>query len=133
MPFALLIVGIVLVVSAVRGTTDNLTTLVKGDFTGQDNFIYWFVSILIIGALGYIDALKGLSRMFLALVIVVLFLRNGGFFQQAQSALGGSSSDLGNLGSLGNLSGDGSTPLVPNPIGPVIGGIEQPIAPARPM
>jgi hypothetical protein len=80
MPFALLIVGIVLVTAGVRDTTGDLTKLVKGDFQGQDNFAYWLVSILIIGSLGYIEEFRPLSRMFLVLVIVVLFLTNGGVF-----------------------------------------------------
>ena len=88
MPFALLIVGTLLLVSGVRGTSGQLATLVKQDFTGSGNFIYWIVAILILGAIGYSDELKPLSRIFTVLVIVVLFLSNGGFFQQFTSALG---------------------------------------------
>lgn len=87
MPFALLIVGIVLLVSAVRGTQGDLFTLVKGDFSGSNNYLYWVVSILIIGAVGYIDTLRPISRMFLVLVVVVLFLSHGGVFQQLNSQL----------------------------------------------
>lgn len=94
MPFALVIIGVVLLIAAVRGTTGDsgsqkgLFTLVKGDFSGPNNFIYWFVAILIIGMIGYIPDLKKLSVAFLTLVIVVLFLSRGGFFQQFTSALG---------------------------------------------
>jgi hypothetical protein len=80
MPFALLIAGIVLTVSGVRGTTGELTQLVKGDFQGDKNFAYWMVSILAIGAIGYIEDFRPLSRMFLVLVVVVLFLSNRGVF-----------------------------------------------------
>jgi hypothetical protein len=80
MPFAFLIAGIVLAVSGVRGTTGDLTQLVKGDFQGKNNFAYWLASILVIGAIGYIEEFKPLSRMFLVLVVVVLFLSNRGFF-----------------------------------------------------
>lgn len=85
MPFALIIVGIVLLVAAVRDTIGGdrgLFTLLKNDFTGQNNFSYWLVSILIIGAVGYIPTLRPISRMFLALVIVVLFISQGGFFSK---------------------------------------------------
>lgn len=88
MPFALLIIGVLLVVSGLRGTSSQLVTLVKADFTGQDNFVYWMTAMLILGALGYIDELKPLSRIFTILVVVVLFLSNGGFFQQFTAALG---------------------------------------------
>lgn len=81
MPYALIIAGLVLLVSGVRGTQGQLFSLLKGDITGPHNFEYWIISILVIGALGYIPDLKTLSRAFLVLVIVVLVLSNGGFFQ----------------------------------------------------
>jgi len=97
MPFALLIVGIVMVIASVRDTVqskpgqEGLADLVKGDFTGQNNFVFWMVSILVIGALGYIPSMRGLSNVFLALVIVVLFLNKGsgvtGVFSQFNAAL----------------------------------------------
>lgn len=89
MAFALLIVGAFLLVAAVKGTQGDLAKLFKNDFTGQNNFIYWMTAIFIIGAIGYIPKLKGLSTMFLGLVVVVLFLKKGdpsgiggGFFSQ---------------------------------------------------
>lgn len=89
MAFALLIVGFVLLASAVKNTQGDLYTLISGDFTGSSNFIYWVISILLIGAIGYIPKLKGLSDAFLGLVILVLFLSRGdptkatgGFFQK---------------------------------------------------
>lgn len=95
MPFALLLVGLVLLISGVKNTQDTLFTTVHNDFVGQDNFIYWFVAIIIIGAVGYIPKLKPISTAFLALVIVVLFLKKGsasgfggGLFAQLNSALG---------------------------------------------
>jgi hypothetical protein len=94
MPFALVTVGIVLMVASMRNTQDQLFTLVKGDFTGPNNFVYWFVSILLIGAIGYIPKAKPFSVAMLALVIIVLVLArgnpsgaSGGFFQQFTQAL----------------------------------------------
>lgn len=92
MPFAFIIVGVVLLVSGVRGTSNDLLTLVKGDITGPNNFAYWFLSILLIGALGYVEDLRGFSRAFLVLVIVVLVInedKNGtaGFFTQFESSI----------------------------------------------
>ena len=74
-------------VSAVRGTNTDLVALIKGDFTGKGNFLYWVISILIIGAVGYIPDLKPVSRAFLVLVIVVLFLHNRGVFAQFTQAV----------------------------------------------
>lgn len=82
MPFAFLIIGAVLITSGVRNTYSDLFKLVKGDFSGPNNFTYWMVAILILGSLGYVDELKGFSRAFLALVLVVLILSNRGFFSK---------------------------------------------------
>lgn len=130
MPFALLIVGIILLVSAVRNTQGDLYTLVKGDFSGPNNYLYWVVSILIIGAVGYIDTLRPISRMFLVLVIVVLFLSHGGVFQQLNSQLFSPSTSVASVGA----SSDGLTlQQWLNSLTPSTGfGVEQPIAPARP-
>jgi NADH:ubiquinone oxidoreductase subunit 6 (subunit J) len=93
MAIVLLIIGAVMVTAAVRntvttsGSQEGLTDLLEGDFAGQNNFIFWVVSILIIGGAGYIPGLKNLSNAFLVLVIVVLFLSKGGFFQQFENAL----------------------------------------------
>ena len=88
MPFVLLVAGVVLVVAAVRNTQQELFYLMARDFTGQHNFIYWFLSILIIGAVGYIPKMKPISDGFLILVILVLFLKKGtGFFDMFQKQI----------------------------------------------
>jgi hypothetical protein len=123
MPFALLIIGIVLLVSAARNTQDDLFTLVKGDFTGQANFIFWVVSLLIIGAIGYIPKLKPISTGFLVLVLLVLFLSkgnpnnaaSGGFFQKFTAALQGTQN--------ASNSGGGSAATQP------VNAVSQPIQP----
>lgn len=96
MPFALLLIGVLLVTAGVRNTQGQLFTLVKGDFTGPGNYIFWMISILVIGAVGYIPKLKPISTGFLVLVVLVLFLKKGdpkgfggGFFDQFTKALGG--------------------------------------------
>lgn len=87
MPFALIFFGIILTLVGYRGTQDQFFTLLKGDFTGSGNFVYWIISIIIIGAIGYIPRAKPFSDGFLALVIIVLFLSNKGFFPQFQSQI----------------------------------------------
>lgn len=94
MAFALLIIGIFLLVSAVKGTQGDLFNLIQVDFQGQGNFVYWFVAILAIGALGYIPKLKPISVGLLTLVIAVLVLKKGdptgiggGLFSQLSAGL----------------------------------------------
>lgn len=86
MPFVLGIIGVVLLITGVRGTVvntnPNLVDLVKADLTGTPNYIEWAFAILLIGSLGYIDALKGLSRAFMTLIIIVLIIDNKGFFAE---------------------------------------------------
>lgn len=85
MPFILILAGTVLLIAAVRGPSCGqipchqlLFYLIAKDFTGPNNFIFWLVSILIIGALGYIPRLKPLSDGFLLLVLIGLLVRKNG-------------------------------------------------------
>jgi hypothetical protein len=122
MPFVLILVGVVMVVAGVRNTFSQLTSLLAGDFTGQDNFLYWFLSIMIVGSIGYIPKLKPFSNIMLLLLLVVLFLHKGGFFAQFQQALSttaqpsqsgqaqqGSSGTQGLQSSIGSLIGSVGT------------------------
>jgi hypothetical protein len=67
--------GLVLVLTGVKGDPEKLWELLKGDFAGPNNFVYWFLSIAVLGSLGYIKGLENLSRMFMVLVLVALLLR----------------------------------------------------------
>jgi len=88
MPFVLIILGVVFLTVAVRNTQDELFRLVKGDFTGPNNYAYWVLAILIIGAVGYIPRLKPISTAFLILVVLVLILKKGtGFFDSFNQQL----------------------------------------------
>lgn len=92
MPFIFAIVGIVFVTAGVRGTSQDLMALLSCDLRGSNNFIYWIISIAVIGSLGYVDALRDFSRALLALVIIVLILAenkqgSGGFFVEFESAI----------------------------------------------
>lgn len=82
MPFVLILFGAIFVIVGFRGTQSDFFSLLAGDFTGAGNFIYWIISIMVIGAIGYIPKLKGLSDAFLVLVLLVLFISNKGFFAQ---------------------------------------------------
>lgn len=92
MPILFIGSGLILIVTALKGDPSQLWKLIQGDFTGQNNYVYWMLSILVLGALGYIQQLKQLSRLFLALVIVVLLLDNKGFFAQLQAFVNSSTS-----------------------------------------
>lgn len=87
MPYGIAFFAILLLVSGLRGTEDDLGALLKGDFIGKDTFLPWMAAIIIIGAIGYIPALKKPTDAFLALLLLVLVLANRGVFSQLSSAI----------------------------------------------
>lgn len=87
MPFALVIIGLVMIVTGAKGTQNELSEQLVKDFTGEGNFLYWIVSIGAIGSLGYIKSIEPLSRAFMALIIIAMVIRNGGFFDKFTEAL----------------------------------------------
>lgn len=98
MPFMLAILGVTLIVTALRGTTGTLFSLVKSDFTGSGNYIWWVVSLLVIGSVGYIKRLQPVVNMFILLILVVLFIGAGkkGFFVQFIDAIKNPVANCGN-------------------------------------
>lgn len=90
MAIALIAIGLLLVVSAAQNTQGTLFSLIKQDLTGQNSFLEWILAIFLVGAIGFIPKLKGLSTALLALVLLAIFLKKGnGFFAQLQAAAGG--------------------------------------------
>jgi hypothetical protein len=87
MPFALTTIGLFMIVIGFQDTYKQAGTLIAGDLTGKNNFIYWIAAMGIVGGLGYIKGLENFSRALLALVLVVIFLSNKGFFAQLSSSL----------------------------------------------
>lgn len=96
-------IGALLLLVAVRGTESDsaqgagdgkgLWPLLKNDFEPgqQGNFLAWLVAILVIGAIGYIPQLEGVSTLFIALLIAVLVMsavkKNPNLLQDAASEL----------------------------------------------
>ena len=116
MPYALLIAGAVLVTASVRNKQSDLFRLLKGDFTGPNNFVFWFLAILAIGAIGYIPKLKPISQGFLVLVVIVLFIgdKNASFFPRFMAQI--KSTESGGTVSPGGANSpiDFSLPQLPN-------------------
>lgn len=82
MPFFLILIGFGLVVIGYRGTQSQFLTLLKNDFSGPNNFFLFALGIFVVGLVGYVPKLKGLSNAFMGLIIVVILLANKGFFNQ---------------------------------------------------
>lgn len=73
MPFAVLIIGAVLIVAAFNNTQADLATALKTDLAG---FFAWAAAITIILGIGFIPGLKNPSRYLLGLVVTVIVLTN---------------------------------------------------------
>ena len=103
MPFIVLFIGIVLLVTAVRGTSLALGTLLVNDLvednaTGKPGFLMWAFCILIVGSLGYVPSMKKFSDTFIVLCLLSLIIANGGFFPNLIGALENVSATASNAG-----------------------------------
>lgn len=87
MAFVLVTVGLLMIVTGARGTYAQFGSQVAADFTGSQPFTYWLAAIGSVGAIGYIDALRTFSRLFLTLILVSMVLANKGFFAKFTDAL----------------------------------------------
>ncbi len=81
MPIVAILIGVMCLDLAFRGTEHAFAKQLAADFGGGE-FVAWAAAILVLGGLGYVPALRRVSTLSLALVIVVLVLRNGGLFAQ---------------------------------------------------
>lgn len=112
MPFALLLVGMLLIITGFQNTYQAFGSQVQKDFSGKDGFLYWIAAIGIVGGVGYVKPLEPISRAFLVLLIVVIFLSKGNAINK------GGASIFSNFTS--GLSEGASTEV--NPIGAALSG-----------
>lgn len=68
-----LLIGVVLIVAAIRNSQD---ALFKAIATDVPEFVVWAAAIVALGVIGFIPGLKPVSRGLLALVIIVIVLNN---------------------------------------------------------
>jgi len=88
MPFVFVIIGLLLLVVAIRGTQNDAFTLLKSEFVGAHSFLPWAASILILGAIGYARPVKPVADALILLVVLVILLKNGGgFFARLNDAI----------------------------------------------
>ena len=121
MPFALLFIGILLIVVGFQNTYKQFAAEVIKDFSGPGNFFYWMISIGLVGSLGYAESLKTFSRVFMALIIVAMILNNRGFFSKFSEAVEtGSSTPVRAIG--GALPSAGGAKKKKGGIGGFLGG-----------
>jgi hypothetical protein len=86
-PFVLVLIGLLLILTGYQGTYRQFGTMVAGEFTAKPSFLYFVAGIGAVGAIGYIDALRTFSRLFLTLILIGIVVSNKGFFANLQKAL----------------------------------------------
>lgn len=87
MPYALVIIGLLMIVTGIQNTYVQFAGQIQTDLTGSKSFIVWIVALGSVGALGYISDLRTFSHYFMALILISMILANKGVFGQFQSAL----------------------------------------------
>ncbi len=140
MPFILILFGVYVIVVAIRGYITTLGTLLKGDLVGSGSFGLWLIAIMVVGTLGYVGgAARTFSRAFLLLIVVVLFLSNGGVWAKLITAIknpapalptqtvtvSGGAASSGSAGATSSSSGGGNplTGAIGSIVGSALGGI----------
>lgn len=103
MPFALTFTGLLLIITGFQDTYKQFGAQVSGDFTGNNNFLFWLASIIIIGSLGYVKALEGFSRAFMVLILFVMVIsaykQNPNIFANVSTSISsGSSTAVNEIG-----------------------------------
>ncbi len=108
MPFVFVILGLLLIVVAVRGTHGDAFKLLQDEFSGQKSFVVFAAAIMILGAVAYIKPLRPVALPMILLVFLAMFLGNkGGFFKQFNDAIRSPSSPAKTPDSV-NIGGTGS-------------------------
>ena len=78
MAWGLAFIGLILAVATYKGNHNELFALIKRDFSGNDNFIYWVLAIIVLIAVGSIKKVRPVTDAFLILVILVIIVSNRG-------------------------------------------------------
>lgn len=86
MPFVLILIGVVLLIVAIRDTYGSLGQALSTDIPG---YATWALALAGVGALGFVPGLKTPARWLLLLVLVVLVLKN---YQAILTGFAGSTS-----------------------------------------
>lgn len=87
MPFALVAIGLLMILTGINNTYAQFGSQVQKDFSGSKSFIVWIIALGAVGALGYIRDLRQFSHYFMALILISLVLSNKGFFANFTKAI----------------------------------------------
>lgn len=108
MPIFFLVIGLLLIMTVVRGTTGQFAKRLGQDISG--GYLKWLAAIIVIGVLGFVPSLKLPSRYLMGLVAIVILLKEGsGFISQLAKQI----SDPGTASSTTQPGGNANLPAIP--------------------
>lgn len=87
MPLVFLFIGVVFLVLARNGTQGDFETLLKSEFRGNQNFLVWASAFIILGLIGFWKTARPITDALIGLILFVLIISNGGFFDKLNAAL----------------------------------------------
>lgn len=87
MALGLFFMGLILVVSGIKGTQSQLASLLASEFSGAGNFWAFIFGLAFLGMLGYIPGMRNTSRALICLTLLVLMLSNRGFWSNLVEAV----------------------------------------------
>lgn len=83
MPLFLILLGLALILTAVRNKEGELAAILKDDFTSSNNFIAWLGAFAALGVIASASkSLRPATDAFSLLLLTVMMIGNRGFFEQ---------------------------------------------------
>lgn len=74
MAWAFLFIGMLFIISAWKDKQSDLFALLQEDFTGQDNFFFWVLAIIILVSIGTFKPIRPITDAFLGLIVLVIVI-----------------------------------------------------------
>lgn len=87
MPFALIIIGVILAIAAYRDTLPELFSIIKDVTKDSQGFGYWVIASVILGFAASVQSIKQPVNAFMILLMVVLLIRKRGTLQQLSTQI----------------------------------------------
>lgn len=89
MPFALIVIGIILAIAAYRDTLPDLFSIVKDVTSESQGFGYWVLASLLLGFAASIQTIRKPVNAFMILLMFVLLIRKRGTLEQMSNQIRG--------------------------------------------
>jgi hypothetical protein len=90
MPIAILLFGILMLMTAIKGNQNAVATQLNKDFTGAGgNFFVWVGLVIMLGFIGRVLHIPNAMKLLIALIVLVYLFKQKGIFTQLDQGLTG--------------------------------------------